>query len=87
MTVKIEMIFSPQFNPFQALSVEYIHLEGGQDKNSLREFMTKKGYTVRSEVTDSTWWANDYLFVKKGFNEDVKLPNIHTKDGQVPTVE
>ena len=67
--------------------MEYIHLDGDHDKSSMRDFMTEKGYTVRSEITDSTWRANDYLFVKKGFMEDIQLPNIHTKDGEVPTVE
>ena len=49
--------------------------------------MNEKGYTVRAEITDSTWMANDYIFVKKGFNEDIELPNIHTKHGKVPNVE
>ena len=72
---------------FQALSVEHLHIDGDDDKNSLRNFMTEKGYTVRAEITDGRSRANDYIFVKKGFNEDVKLPNIHTKNGEVPDVE
>ena len=71
----------------QALSVEYIHIDGDDDKNSLRDFMNEKGYTVRAEITDSAWRANDYIFVRKGFNEDIELPNIHTKHGKVPNVE
>ena len=67
--------------------MEFIHLNGDDDKNSLRAFMSEKGYRVRAEVTDSTWRANDYIFVKKGFNEDIELPNIHTRNGQVPNVE
>ena len=72
---------------FQALSVEYIHIDGDDDKNSLRDFMTEKGYTVRAEITDGNWRANDYIFVKKGFNEHIKLPSIRTKNGEVPDVE
>ena len=72
---------------FQALSVEYIHIDGDDDKNSLRDFMTEKGYAVRAEITDGNSRANDYIFVKKGFNEDIKLPNIRTKNGEVPDVE
>ena len=71
----------------QALSVEYIHIDGDDDKNSLIDFMNEKGYTVRAEITDSSFRANDYLFVRKGFNEDIELPNIHTKHGKVPNVE
>ena len=70
---------------FQALSVEYNHIHGDDDKNSLRNFMTEKGYTVRAKITG--YRACDYMFVKKGFNEDIKLPNIHTKNGKVPSVE
>ena len=67
--------------------MEYIHIDGDDDKNSLRNFMTEKGYTVRAEITDGNWRANDYIFVKKGFNEHIKLPNIRTKNGEVPDVE
>ena len=67
--------------------MEYIHIDGDDDKNSLRNFMNEKGYTVRAEITDGNYRANDYIFVKRGFNEDVKLPNIHTKKGEVPNVE
>ena len=63
---------------FQALSVEYIHIDGDDDKNSLRDFMNEKGYTVRAEITDTAWMANDYIFVKKGFSEDINLPDVHT---------
>ena len=63
---------------FQALSVEYIHLNGDDDKDSLRRFMNEKGYTVRAKVIASNSRANDYIFVKKGFNEDINLPDVHT---------
>ena len=64
---------------FQALSVEYIHLEGeGDDKNTLKEFMEERGYSVRSWSDQAM--AKDYIFVKKGFNEDVKLPDRFEKD-------
>ena len=66
--------------------MEYIHIDGDDDKNSLRNFMIEKGYTVRAEITDGNGRANDYIFVKRGFNEDVKLPDIHTKNGEVPEV-
>ena len=66
--------------------MEYIHIDGDDDKNSLRNFMIEKGYTVRAEITDGNGRANDYIFVKRGFNEDVKLPDIHTKHGEVPEV-
>ena len=63
---------------FQALSVEYIHLAGeGDDQNSLREFMNEKGYSVRSWSDQAM--AKDYIFVKKGFNEDVRLPDKFEK--------
>ena len=66
--------------------MEYIHIDGDDDKNSLQNFMIEKGYTVRAEITDGSGRANDYIFVKRGFNEDVKLPDIHTKHGEVPEV-
>ena len=72
---------------FQALSVEYIWMEGNDDKNTLRKFMEERGYTVRAEVTDGNWASNDYIFVKRGFNEDVKLQNIHTEKGEIPDVD
>ena len=72
---------------FQAVSVEYIWMEGSDDKNSLRKFMEERGYTVRAEVTDGNWASNDYIFVKKGFNEDVRLPDIRTKEGEIPDVD
>ena len=72
---------------FQALSVEHLHIDGDDDKNSLQDFMNEKGYTVRAEITDGKLQAYDYLFVKKGFNEDIKLPNIHTKNGEVPILQ
>ena len=62
-------------------------MERHGDRDLLRDFMNEKGYTVRAEITDSVWRANDYIFVRKGFNEDIKLPNIHTKNGKVPSVE
>ena len=70
---------------FQALSVEYKHIHGDDNKNSLRNFMTEKGYTVRAKITGyvkGDGGACDYMFVKKGFNEDIKLPNIRTKNGE-----
>ena len=72
---------------FQALSVEYIWMEGNDDKNTLQKFMDEKGYTVRAEVTDGHWASNDYIFVKRGFNEDVRLPDIRTKEGEIPDVD
>ena len=75
------------FRTFQALSVEYIHLENNDNKNTLKEFMKEKGYIVRAEVTDTRWLANDYIFVKKGFNEDMELPDIHTHNGDIPDVD
>ena len=42
--------------------------------------MSEKGYTIRAKVTDDKWQAYDYIFVKKGFNEHVLLPNIHNPD-------
>jgi len=45
------------------LSVEYVHVDDGKD--SLREFMTSKGYAVVAEVTHPKWLANDFIFVKK----------------------
>ena len=67
--------------------MEYIHINGDDDKYSLRDFMEKKGYRVRAEVTDTNWRANDYIFVKKGFNEDIKLQDIHMTNGWVPIVK
>ena len=62
-------------------------MERHGDRDLLRDFMNEKGYTVRAEITDSSFRANDYLFVRKGFNEDIELPNIHTENGEVPNVE
>ena len=66
--------------------MEYLHIKGKDNKNSLRDFMNEKGYTVRAEITHSLAMADDYLFVKKGFNEDIKLQNIHTNRG-FPTLD
>ena len=75
-----------KLHTFQAISVEYVHMEGNDNKNTLKKFMAEKGYKVRAEVTDTKWAANDYIFVKKGFNEDVELPDIHTHNGDIPDV-
>jgi hypothetical protein len=66
--------------------VEYIHIDGKDSKATLREFMEKKGYEVRATVVDGHWLANDFIFVKRGFNADVKLPNIKTRKGEIPTI-
>ena len=62
-------------------------MEGSDDKHSLRKFMEGRGYKVRAEVTDTHWASNDYIFVKKGFNEDVELSSIHTRKGKIPDVD
>ncbi|CAL8108493.1 unnamed protein product [Orchesella dallaii] len=47
------------------LSVEFIHdVEG---KNAIKEHMTQHGYFVLTEVTHPNWLANDFIFVKKSF--------------------
>ena len=70
--------------------MEYLHIDGGyaggDENNSLEDFMSEKGYTIRAKVRDDKWQAYDYIFVKKGFNEHVLLPNIHTTDGEIPSV-
>ena len=48
--------------------MEYLHIDGDDDKNTLKKFMDEKGYSVRAEITDGISRANDYIFVKKGFN-------------------
>ncbi|XP_054257006.1 protein Star-like [Macrosteles quadrilineatus] len=45
------------------LSVEFVHVNDGKD--SIRDFMTSKGYIVAAEVTHPDWLANDFIFVKK----------------------
>ena len=70
---------------FQAISVEYIWLEGS-DKKTLKKFMKEKGYTVRAEVI-AGGAANDYIFVKKGFNEDIELPDIHQHNADIPDLD
>ena len=65
----------------QALSVEFIHIGEAAttgSKNELESFMLDRGYTVRAMVTNRLWLANDYIFVKKGFREDILLKDIHT---------
>ena len=72
--------------------MEYLHIDGSyagkyENHNSLEDFMIEKGYTVRAKVTDDKWQAFDYIFVKKGFNEHILLPNIHTTDGEIPDIK
>ena len=48
--------------------MEYLHIDGGyaggDENNSLEDFMSEKGYTIRAKVTDDKWQAYDYIFVK-----------------------
>ena len=70
----------------QALSVEYIHIDGDDSKETLRKFMEDRGYSVRATVVDGNWASNDFLFVRRGFNEDIRLPNVTTVKGEIPSV-
>lgn len=60
--------------------MEYTHIgkqSGTGTKNELVTFMESKGYTVRATVTHLIDLAGDYIFVKEGFREDIKLESIH----------
>ena len=62
-----------------ALSVEFSHVgEVSNVKGDMIEFMARFGYEMRAKVTHYNLLAHDYIFVKKGFNEDVKLEDIAT---------
>ncbi len=62
------------------LSVEFTHvgeLDGKvSSKSQMVKFMKSKGYKVRAKVTHYNNLANDFIFVKRGFNEDVALENL-----------
>ena len=62
------------------MSVEFTHvgeLSSSDTTDEMVELMIKNGYEVRAKVTNSGKLANDYIFVKKGFNSDVELKSIH----------
>ena len=61
--------------------MEFIHIGEAAttgSRSELESFMLDKGYVVRAMVTNRQWLANDYIFVKKGFREDIILRDIHT---------
>ena len=45
------------------------------------DFMVRKGYKNRSNVTSSGTKVNDFIFVKSGYLENIPLFNLH--DGVV----
>lgn len=60
--------------------MEFTHvgeLSKSDSKDEMVELMKQNGYEVRAKVTNSGKLANDYIFVKKGFNLDVELKSIH----------
>ncbi|XP_076050463.1 protein Star-like [Oratosquilla oratoria] len=54
----------------QTLSVEFIH--GKEGKDTLKEYMATKGYSVYSEVTNPHYLANDFIFVKREMLASIK---------------
>ncbi len=61
-------------------------MDGGDSRHTLKRFMEARGYSLRATVVDGDWAANDYVFVKRGFNEEVRLPNIRTAKGEIPVL-
>ncbi|XP_059083682.1 uncharacterized protein LOC131880967 [Tigriopus californicus] len=64
-----------------ALSVEVTHIgetHTSGSRSEMESFMTSKGYRRMSKVTNRFLLANDIIFVKNGFNEDIFLPDIVT---------
>lgn len=47
-------------------------------RSEMESFMESKGYRGVSKVTNRFLLANDIIFVKNGFNEDVFLADINT---------
>ncbi|TRY77314.1 hypothetical protein TCAL_03489, partial [Tigriopus californicus] len=61
-----------------ALSVEVTHIgetHTSGSRSEMESFMTSKGYRRMSKVTNRFLLANDIIFVKNGFNEDIFLPD------------
>lgn len=61
--------------------MEFIHIGEAAttgSKSELESFMLDKGYTTRAMVTNKQWLANDFIFVKHGFRENILLKDIHT---------
>ncbi len=50
----------------------------GGSANELLRFMESKGYRARARVINTHKKANDYIFVKIGFNEHVQLKDVIT---------
>jgi len=49
----------------QVLSVEFFHVQSG--KSTLKDFMTRQGFSVAGEVINKFNLANDYIFVNNMF--------------------
>ena len=62
---------------FQVFSIEFQRLyERGHTPRELMDFMVAKGYKNRANVSTSWGTANDFVFVKEGYLEDVELYNV-----------
>ncbi|XP_059082225.1 protein Star-like [Tigriopus californicus] len=64
-----------------ALSVEFTYIGNDAASGTLHEleiFMADKGYKLRAKVLNGKNYANDYIYVKNGFNEDVHLEDVVT---------
>ena len=64
--------------PAQVFSIEFQRLgERGHTSEELMDFMSKRGYKNRANVTKSYGTANDFLYVKEGYLEDIQLFNVY----------
>ena len=70
---------------FQVFSIEFQRLyERGHTPRELMDFMVRKGYRNRANVTTSWGTANDFIFVKNGYLEHVPLFDVRDLVPQRP---
>ena len=62
------------------MSVEFSHVKSKSNdaKSEIITFMESKGYVARAEVINKGGFANDIIFVQRGFNEDIQLKDSIT---------
>ena len=63
--------------------MEFVQRTVADESEQIKElvdFMTEKGYTIRATVSSvpPVTFVNDFIFVKNGFKEHIKLEDIYT---------
>lgn len=62
------------------ISVEFIHIpEVSGPNHDLLEYMDRMGYSMRARILLKANFG-DYIFIKKGFKEELSLGDIYKSD-------